>query len=66
MGTMSDVDPEGTVSVARAAELLGMSLDEAYELVFSKRLPTIEAPSGRRVVPLAVVEEWLRPGSLRA
>jgi len=57
---MVDMDPEGTMSVARAAKLLGMTLDEAYDLVFRKRLHTVEAPSGRRVVPVSVVETWLR------
>ena len=57
---MVDMDPEGTMSVAKAAQLLGMSLDDAYDLVFRKRLRTVEAPSGRRVVPVSVVEAWLR------
>jgi len=55
---VSDVDPEGTVSVSKAAEALGLSVDEAYELVFSRRLPSVEAQSGRRVVPLEAIEAW--------
>ena len=63
---MVDVDPEGTVSVARAAKMLGMTIDEAYDLVFEKRLETVEAPSGRRVVPVAVVEAWQREHPIHA
>ena len=63
---MSDVDPEGTVSVAKAAKLLGMTLEEAYDLVFQQRLATVEAPSGRRVVPVSVIEEWQRDHPIHA
>jgi len=63
---MDDMDPEGTVSVARAAKLLGMSIDDVYELVFQKRLATVEAASGRRVVPMTVVEEWKREHPVHA
>lgn len=63
---MIDVDPEGTVSVAKAAKLLGMTLEEAYDLVFQQRLDTIEAPSGRRVVPVGVIENWLRDHPIHA
>lgn len=55
---MSEVDPEGTVSVSKAAELLGLSVDEAYDLVFSRRLTSAEAESGRRVVPLEAIDAW--------
>jgi hypothetical protein len=59
MGEVS-LDPEGTVSVAIAAEILGITTREAVDLVFSRKLRTVEAPSGRRVVPLEVIEEWKR------
>ena len=65
-GTMADVDPEGTVSVAKAAKLLGMTLEEAYALVLQRRLLTVEAPSGRRVVPVSVIEEWRRDDPIHA
>jgi Mg-chelatase subunit ChlI len=55
-----DLDPEGTVSVTEAAELLGMTGSEAYELVFRRQLRTVAAPSGRRVVPVEEVERWQR------
>jgi hypothetical protein len=55
---MADVIPDGTVSVSEAATMLGMTTSEAYDLVWRKRLKTIEAPGGRRVVPLAAIEEW--------
>jgi hypothetical protein len=51
-------DPEGTVSVAIAAKELGITTREAVDLVFSRKLKTVAAPSGRRVVPLEVIEEW--------
>jgi hypothetical protein len=63
---MNDVDPEGTVSVAKAAKLLGMTVEQTYELVFQGRLATVEAPSGRRVVPVTVVEEWQRDHPIHA
>jgi excisionase family DNA binding protein len=58
MGTMVDV--EETISVAEAAERLGISGEDAYMLVFSKKLRSIEAPSGRRLIPVDAVDEWLR------
>jgi hypothetical protein len=61
---MSDVgsglDPEGTVSVAIAARELGITTREAVDLVFTRQLKTVAAPSGRRVVPLEVIEAWKR------
>ena len=59
---MSDVgfDPDGTVSVAIAARELGMTTEDAYDLVFRRELKTVEAPSGRRVVPLEVIDAWKR------
>ena len=57
---MVGVNPEGTVSVVEAAEMLGMTGEEAYQLVFRRELKTVEAPSGRRVVPLEVIEAWKR------
>jgi len=53
-------DIEDTMSVAEAAERLGITTSEAYMLVFSKELKSVEAPSGRRLIPLAVVDQWLR------
>ena len=63
---MADVDPEGTVSVAKAAKLLRMTIEEAYDLVLQQRLATVEAPSGRRVVPVSVIEEWQRDHPIHA
>jgi len=63
---MADMDPEGTVSVARAAEMLGMTIDEAYDLVLRRQIDTVEAPTGRRVVPIAVIEQWEREHRDRA
>jgi hypothetical protein len=53
-------DPEGTISVTEAAEILGLTGSEAYLLVFRRKLKTVAAPSGRRVVPLEVIDEWKR------
>ena len=54
------VDVDQTMSVADAAERLGISVQDAYTLVFSKQLKSVEAPSGRRLIPVHVVDEWLR------
>ena len=54
------VDVEDTISVAEAAERLGISGEDVYMLVFSKQLPSVEAPSGRRLVPVTAVNGWLR------
>jgi excisionase family DNA binding protein len=58
MDTVGDVEP--IMSVAKAAERLGVSVQDAYTLVFSKQLTSVEAPSGRRLIPVHVVEEWLK------
>ncbi len=63
---MSHVDPEGTVSVAKAAKLLGITLEEAYDLVLQQRLISVEAPSGRRVVPVSVIEDRQRDHPIHA
>ncbi len=61
-----DLDPEGTLSVTEAAEILGMTAREAYDLVFRRQLRTVEAPSGRRVVPLEAIDAWRRHNKSRA
>jgi len=53
-----DVVSDDPVSVAEAARLLDMTIDEVYDLVFTRRLKSVEAPSGRRLVPLAAIEAW--------
>jgi hypothetical protein len=54
---MNRVDDD-VVSVARAAKLLGMTTAQAYDLVFTRRLKSVEAPSGRRLVPLTAIDDW--------
>jgi hypothetical protein len=58
MGTMAEM-PE-TVSVAEAAERLRIRGERAYMLVFSRQLRSVEAPSGRRLVPVDAIDEWRR------
>jgi hypothetical protein len=48
---------EQTISVTEAAQRLGITTTEAYELVFARRLRTIEGPTGRRLVPLDALTE---------
>jgi hypothetical protein len=36
------------------------------DLVFQQQLATVEAPSGRRVVPVSVIEEWRRDHPIHA
>jgi excisionase family DNA binding protein len=47
-----------TISVSEAAERLGITTDEAYELVFARTLRTVESSTGRRVVPVAALDEY--------
>ncbi len=47
-----------TISVSEAAERLGITTAEAYELVFARELRTVESPTGRRVVPIEVLEQY--------
>jgi hypothetical protein len=51
-------DVEETMSVAEAARRLGMTTHDAYTLVLSRRLESVESPSGRRVIPISAVERW--------
>lgn len=53
----TDTDP---VSILEAAELLGRPYNEVFREVFERRLKTVAAPSGRRMVPRSVIEERLR------
>ena len=54
---MTTVDDD-VVSVAKAARLLGMTTAEAYDLVFTRQLKSVAAPSGRRLVPRSAIEDW--------
>lgn len=47
-----------TISVSEAAERLGITTAEAYELVFARELRTVESPTGRRAVPIQALEEY--------
>lgn len=46
-----------TISVTEAAERLGITTEEAYDLVFARSLRTVESPTGRRVVPIEALDE---------
>ena len=48
---------EQTISVPEAAERLGITTAQAYELVFAGKLRTVESSTGRRVVPLDAIDE---------
>ena len=52
-----------TISVTEAAQRLGITTAEAYQLVFARTLRTIEGPTGRRLVPLGALFELTREGS---
>ena len=39
-------------------QLLDMTIADVYDLVFSRQLPSVEAPSGRRLVPRAAIRDW--------
>jgi excisionase family DNA binding protein len=54
---MADVDD--LVSVAEAARRLGITTEQAYELVFSGSLQTVASETGRRLVPAAAIEQRL-------
>lgn len=54
---------EQTISVSEAAERLGITTDEAYELVFARRLRTVATATGRRVVPLEALDQLSRCSS---
>jgi excisionase family DNA binding protein len=49
---------EQTISVPEAAERLGITTAEAYQLVFAGRLRTVESPTGRRIVSLDALEVY--------
>lgn len=51
-------DVEETVSIAEAARRLGLTTEEAYAVVFSKQLKSVETASGRRVIPVAAIKRW--------
>lgn len=48
---------EQTISVTEAAQRLGITTAEAYQLVFARTLRTVEGPTGRRLVPLDALSE---------
>ncbi len=54
--TMSDM--EETVSLPEAARRLRLSPEETFDLVFTRELRSVEAPSGRRLIPISAIERW--------
>lgn len=54
---MDVVDPD-VVSIGRAAELLDMTTREVVDLVFTRQLKSVAAPSGRRLVPRSAIADW--------
>jgi excisionase family DNA binding protein len=47
------------LSVSEAAHRLGISVEDCYDLVFSRTLRSVPAPTGRRRVPADAVRERL-------
>jgi hypothetical protein len=47
-----------TISVSEAADHLGITTEEAYELVFALELRTVESETGRRVVPIDALDDY--------
>ena len=56
---------EQTISVTEAAQRLGITTAEAYQLVFDRTLRTVEGPTGRRLVPLNALVELMSERSTR-
>jgi excisionase family DNA binding protein len=50
---------EQTISVTEAAQRLGITTEEAYDLVFARRLRTVGTSTGRRVVPLEALDQLM-------
>lgn len=56
---MATMETSGeAVEIWEAAELLGLSIPEVYDLLFSRQLASVEAANGRRLVPRAAIEAW--------
>jgi len=51
-------DPPGTVGLLEAARQLGVTFEEVFALVCSRRLKSVEASTGRRLVPVSVLDAW--------
>lgn len=50
-----------TLTVAQAADELGLSGSEVYALVFARRLGFTEAANGRILVPRAALDRYQAP-----
>ncbi len=57
---------EETLSVPEAARRLGLTTGETLTLVFSKELESVEAPTGRRIVPISAIERHRASHQARA
>jgi hypothetical protein len=55
---MADVSTEQAMSLPETADLLGMTTEDVFDLVFSGQIQSVETPSGRRVVPRSAIESW--------
>ncbi len=49
---------EDLVSIPEAARQLGITTEEAYDLVFGRQLRSVESESGRRLVSDEAISEW--------
>lgn len=56
---MTSSDP---LSVTEAADVLGLDPAEVYRLVLARRLRSVAAPNGRRLVPRDALEEFVHSG----
>jgi hypothetical protein len=54
--TVSDV--EETLRVPESGRRLGLTTGETLTLAFLKELESIEAPRGRRIVPISAIERY--------
>jgi hypothetical protein len=55
---MSDVDTE-LLALPEAARRLGLTAEETSALIFTRQLRSVESPTGRRLVPIRAVDDWL-------
>lgn len=54
---MGAVETE-TVSMPEAARRLGLTMAEVWDLVLDRKLRSVAAPSGRRIIPVDALEDY--------
>ncbi len=65
-GVAPETEPKPFLTVPEAAEILGLSTQQAYRLARQKRFPVAELSARRYVVPKDALAQWVAAKNAQA